>query len=54
MSLKTVQMDGAGVYKYTNGDQYDGQMKDGKFNGFGTLLGSKGTKYVGWFVDGKV
>ena len=28
-------------------------MKDGKFNGYGTLIGSKGTKYVGWFVDGK-
>ena len=43
----------SGAYKFANGDQYDGQMKEGKFNGYGTLLGAKGTKYVGWFADGK-
>ncbi len=32
---------------------YQGQFKDGKFKGFGTLSYKGGVKYVGEFKDGK-
>ncbi len=37
---------------FTNGDKYDGEMRDGKYNGQGTYIFANGVKYVGEFKDG--
>ena len=39
------------VKNYENGDKFEGQFKDGKFNGQGTYYGAYGDKYVGEFKD---
>ena len=44
---------GYGVYKLINGDKYEGNWKDNKWNGEGTLYRADGTKkYEGNFKDG--
>ena len=34
------------------GDSYEGEWKDNKFNGQGTMIQTDGTKYKGGFVNG--
>lgn len=38
---------GKGVYKYANGDVYDGEWKDGSMNGYGVYTSHDGGKYKG-------
>jgi tetratricopeptide (TPR) repeat protein len=42
-----------GVRNYENGDKYEGEFTNRKFNGKGTYTYANGDKYVGEFVDGK-
>ena len=42
-----------GNYNFTNGSNYVGEFKDGKYNGQGTLTTANGDKYVGEWRDGK-
>ena len=39
--------------KIANGAKYEGQYKDGKRNGLGTLIYANGAKYEGQFKDDK-
>lgn len=43
---------GKGTMKFTNGDKYIGQYKDGLFHGNGTYTGSDGRKYSGGWKEG--
>ena len=36
-----------GTHTHSNGTKYVGEFKDGKYNGQGTIIFSKGDKYVG-------
>lgn len=38
---------GKGLYKYANGDVYDGEWKDGSMNGYGVYTSHDGGKYKG-------
>ena len=40
------------IYKWSNGDVYDGDWKDNRPNGQGTLKTVAGMQYKGGFVDG--
>ena len=40
------------TYHYKDGSIFTGQLINGKENGFGTLINSKGDKYEGEFIDG--
>jgi hypothetical protein len=42
-----------GVRNYENGDKYEGEFTNRKFNGRGTYTYENGDKYEGEFVDGK-
>lgn len=42
---------GQGRIQFPNGDVYDGHLKDGKMQGYGTLVGI-GFKYQGPFQNG--
>jgi hypothetical protein len=53
MLLSELQMPNYVVKNYENGDKFEGQFKDGKFNGFGTYHFANGDKYVGEFKDDK-
>jgi len=44
---------GAGVFKFANGDQYDGQWLNGKPHGMGKYIFANGDKYTGNFLLGK-
>ena len=44
--------DGEGTFTWANGAVYEGEWKDNKFNGQGTLILTDGTKYKGGFVNG--
>jgi len=35
------------VKNYDNGNKFEGEYKDGKFNGFGAYYFASGAKYVG-------
>jgi hypothetical protein len=46
-----------GVHNFTNGDRYEGEFRDGKFNGWGTYFHLannqfRGDKYTGQFLNG--
>ena len=45
--------DGKGVMKFSNGDIYDGNWKNGKMNGKGAMLYHDGAFYQGDWKDGK-
>lgn len=42
-----------GVFRKTNGEVFDGEIKNGKFNGYGKLFWSNSKWFEGIFVDGK-
>jgi hypothetical protein len=44
---------GNGLFKFPNGDQYDGQWVNGKPQGQGTYIFLSGDKYFGGFIAGK-
>ena len=46
-------MDGIGLFKFKNGDFYEGEMKGGKMDGIGQLTLANGTIYEGNFQDGE-
>lgn len=41
-----------GFEVHPGGERYEGQFKDGLFNGLGTLIDSNGNKYSGFWLDG--
>lgn len=42
-----------GVYRKSNGDFYDGELKESQFNGYGKYHWIDGRWYEGTFLDGK-
>lgn len=44
---------GKGIKLFTNGNSYEGDFKNGVFDGFGIFTSAKGTKYLGQFKNGK-
>ena len=40
---------GRGIYRYSNGDIYDGNWDNGKQHGEGLLLYKSGNRLQGWF-----
>lgn len=38
---------------YANGDEYEGELKDGKMNGYGTYIYKDSDTYKGEWKDGK-
>lgn len=43
-----------GVYHKANGDKYDGEFKDGKFDGYGKYYWADGRWFEGTFKNGKL
>ena len=48
------QMEGYGVYHYSNGDIYEGNWKNNLHNGFGTYIFTDGHRYIGEWVNHKI
>ena len=44
--------DGKGIKLFSNGNRYEGNFKNGKFDGEGSLESPKGYKYSGQFKEG--
>jgi len=44
-------IEGLGSITYPDGRMYEGEFKNGKWNGHGTFTSSDGTKYVGEWED---
>lgn len=42
-----------GVYRKKNGEMYDGEIKNGKYNGYGKLFWPGGKWFEGLFIDNK-
>jgi hypothetical protein len=47
------EMNGEGVYTWSNGEAYTGRFKIDKMSGEGTYTYTNGVKYSGSFKDGK-
>ena len=45
--------EGFGKYTYLDGEKYEGEWKNGKWDGQGTFTSPDGEKYVGKFKDGE-
>jgi len=43
--------DGKFKIAYSNGDIYEGEMENGKKNGWGTYFYNNGEKYSGCFIE---
>ena len=46
-------MHGQGTFTYSNGDIYEGELKDNKMHGQGTFTYAHGDKYEGGYNYGK-
>ena len=44
-------VNGRGISNYSNGNKYEGNFKEGKFDGQGTLTYSNGSIYLGQFSN---
>ncbi len=56
VSAKCVSGDcknGSGVLEYSNGDKYEGDFKEGKFQGQGSYIFANGDTYKGAFAEDK-
>lgn len=42
---------GKGTFEFDNGNKYDGDWKDGKYDGFGEFTHATGEKYQGFWKD---
>jgi hypothetical protein len=47
----TDELDGIGIYTWTNGDVYDGHWKGGRRAGGGGMIRANGVKYVGGWMN---
>ena len=45
---------GYGGYAWDNGDKYEGEWKDDKMHGKGTIIFANGGEYAGEHIDGKL
>ena len=45
--------EGIGLESFSNGDEYLGYWKNGKFEGYGIMKYSNGGKYKGYWLDGQ-
>ena len=45
-------MHGTGVYRWKNGERYEGEYESGVRQGHGTYFFKSGARYVGSWVDG--
>ena len=52
-ALVTTGTTGKGVYRYANGDMYDGYFLDGKHHVKGVFSYANGNRYIGGFEDGQ-
>lgn len=41
------KVNGKGVYNWVNGDNYDGEWKDGQKHGYGVWKNTEGDRYIG-------
>ncbi len=44
---------GKGIYKWSDGERYEGEFKNGKFNGKGTYYYKDGATFIGTYLNGK-
>ena len=47
-----VLVEGRMIKKYSDGSSYDGECREGKYNGYGKIVYPDGTSYEGMFEDG--
>ena len=47
-----VLVEGRMIKKYSDGSSYDGECREGKYNGYGKIVYLDGTSYEGMFEDG--
>ena len=47
-----VLVEGRMIKKYSDGSSYDGECREGKYNGYGKIVYPDGTSYEGMFKDG--
>ena len=43
---------GKGIYLWDNGEKYQGECRDGRFNGWGVISWADGRRYEGGFKNG--
>ena len=46
-------MHGRGVFEWSNGFRYEGELRDGKQYGYGTYMGANGERYEGGWREGR-
>ena len=51
-TLKGIVWEGNGLLEFASGAFYDGQFKDGKYNGWGKYVFPDGKVHIGNFIDG--
>ena len=44
-------MEGKGIYRFSNGERYEGEFKNNMFDGKGVYFYIDGTKKVGFFKN---